>query len=357
MKTLLLHLQPRVINRVAIIVAFCLVHGFSYSQKTLIITEIMSNPVSVSDAAGEWFEIYNVGKDAVQLNGFIISSGSSSVTITSASPLYIGASKFFVFGLSSDFALNGGVKVDYVYSTISLANAADDLAISNANNVIIDKVIYSSTKPGISRSLSPFHFEYRSSEDNLDWGDAGSFYNTEDKGTPGSMNDFANIDTDNDGVSDFEEINIGIDPNDPDTDDDGLSDAIEIGVMGYYADTSTKTDPLRVDSDNGGVRDGEEDENLNGKVDLGEKNPLDPSDDLVTGSMDELIVVEQFKLYPQPAFNVVCVSSLGAYKIYNQQGVIVAFGQVDDFKIDISSLNSGFYHLFLNGKVSKLMVK
>ena len=52
METLLQHLPSCFIKKVAIIVTFWLVHGVSYSQKTLIITEIMSVP----DVAGEWFE-------------------------------------------------------------------------------------------------------------------------------------------------------------------------------------------------------------------------------------------------------------------------------------------------------------
>jgi hypothetical protein len=71
-------------------------------------------------------------------------------------------------------------------------------------------------------------------------------------------------DTDDDGLSDGDEVNVhGTDPLDPDTDDDGLSDGDEVNVHG--------TDPLDADTDDDGLVDGLE-------VDLG-LDPLDPDSD------------------------------------------------------------------------------
>ncbi|MFC1808363.1 C25 family cysteine peptidase, partial [Candidatus Omnitrophota bacterium] len=57
-------------------------------------------------------------------------------------------------------------------------------------------------------------------------------------------------DSDEDGLSDDEEIEAGTDPNDPDSDDDGLIDGDEVNTHG--------TDPLNPDSDGDGVNDGDE---------------------------------------------------------------------------------------------------
>lgn len=131
-------------------------------------------------------------------------------------------------------------------------------------------------------------------------------------------------DSDGDGILDHIETQIGSDPNDADSDDDGVRDGMEIdwdkdsdgdGIinvldpdsdndklfdgteMGFdcagpgtdiaaghcIADMDngvTTTSPIDADTDGGSLPDGEEDTNKNGAMDDGEKNPLDPSDDL-----------------------------------------------------------------------------
>jgi uncharacterized repeat protein (TIGR01451 family) len=125
------------------------------------------------------------------------------------------------------------------------------------------------------------------------------------------------VDTDDDGISDGGEDDIGTDPMDADTDDDGvidgdelgpdqdsdgdgvnnpldadsdndgLPDGTELGLPCSHADTdpsagscvpdadngATKTNPLERDTDGGGARDGSEDWNLNGAIDPGETDP------------------------------------------------------------------------------------
>ncbi len=131
------------------------------------------------------------------------------------------------------------------------------------------------------------------------------------------------IDTDGDGLTDDVEVSIGTDPNDadsdddgvqdgdepdfgqdtdgdglinaldPDSDNDGLFDGTELGLDCSGADTdasagfcvadaddgATTTNPLDADTDHGGVPDGNEDTNLDGKIDPGETDPNDPADD------------------------------------------------------------------------------
>ena len=70
------------------------------------------------------------------------------------------------------------------------------------------------------------------------------------------------VDTDGDGLADWNEAGLGTDPYNPDSDGDGLSDGDEINVYG--------TNPLNADTDGDGLSDGWE-------VAHG-KNPLDPND-------------------------------------------------------------------------------
>ena len=107
-------------------------------------------------------------------------------------------------------------------------------------------------------------------------------------------------DSDDDGVKDGDEPNFAddtdgdgtINARDPDSDGDGLFDGTELGkdcaAAGTDAtklhcvadaDGGTTTNPLDPDTDHGGVKDGDEDTNHDGKVDDGERDPNDASDD------------------------------------------------------------------------------
>ena len=77
-------------------------------------------------------------------------------------------------------------------------------------------------------------------------------------------------DTDNDGLFDYIEFQIGTDIEKADTDGDGLSDYYEIMSMSY--------DPTKMDTDNNGINDGEEDLDNDGLTNLKELEiNIDPS--------------------------------------------------------------------------------
>jgi hypothetical protein len=148
-------------------------------------------------------------------------------------------------------------------------------------------------------------------------------------------------DTDGDGLTDSQELALGTNPNDLDSDDDGISDGDEVNGTGPLtastktnplisdtdgdgikdgtevgvttliadpdgagpllgtnvsagnfipdADSATKTDPTKADTDADGLPDGIEDTNKNGKFDTGETNPLNidtDGDGLLDGAED-----------------------------------------------------------------------
>jgi hypothetical protein len=95
-----------------------------------------------------------------------------------------------------------------------------------------------------------------------------------------------NTDTDGDGVLDWDETNrFGTSNFSTDSDGDGVPDKAEIFAYAERADVGPDDDfdGLRAekdyDSDNGGLKDGDEDLNGNGVVDPGETDPFDPLDD------------------------------------------------------------------------------
>lgn len=170
-------------------------HSSVSAQQTLVITEIMANPSAVTDAAGEWFEIYNKGASAVGINKLILSSGSSKDTLFSVTPVILPPGAYFVFGTNVDMNTNGNVKIDYAYDRIGLANAEDDITISDSNGVQIDKVTYLTSKSGESYSLSTDHLDATENDTPSNWCFGVTPYNSSDAGTPGAANDCHTIAT------------------------------------------------------------------------------------------------------------------------------------------------------------------
>ncbi|WP_422108066.1 HYR domain-containing protein [Winogradskyella sp.] len=107
----------------------------------LMITEVMQNPDDVTDANGEYFEVYNNETEPVNLKGWTISD-SGTDTHTIATDLIVGPESFIVLGINDDPATNGGVDVDYEYSGIALDNTADEIILTDATSTEIDRVEY-----------------------------------------------------------------------------------------------------------------------------------------------------------------------------------------------------------------------
>ena len=161
----------------------------------VVINEIMQNPGAVSDSAGEWFELYNAGSSSVDINGWTIEDNDTdSHTIDSANgTTTIAAGGYLVLGRNATTSSNGGVTVDYVYGSWTLANGADEVVLVDASSVEQDRVEYDGGPDfpdpnGASMALKATNLDNNQSgnwcESQNVW--AGS---VGDRGTPGAAND------------------------------------------------------------------------------------------------------------------------------------------------------------------------
>jgi len=124
---------------------FCLIFTcfFSSTSKAatvsdLLITEIMANPLAVTDTRGEWFELFNPTNESVDLNGILLSDdGSNRHTISSSTSLLINPGSYFVMGRNGDSSLNGGFTANYVYSSFSLGNTQDQIIFSDLSGELL----------------------------------------------------------------------------------------------------------------------------------------------------------------------------------------------------------------------------
>ncbi|HEU4452941.1 MAG TPA: DNA/RNA non-specific endonuclease [Longimicrobium sp.] len=169
----------------------------------LVINEIMANPNVVADASGEWFEIYNAGLNAVDLNGWVIRSGGGSVDLaghTINTSVVVPGRGYAVIAAVSNSATNGGVTASYAYGTaITLANNTTDwLVLRTPGGAQMDSVSWgaaagetaASPPAGSSRALgAPLSNNLYLSGATSKWFTSNTPYGPGDNnGTPGADN-------------------------------------------------------------------------------------------------------------------------------------------------------------------------
>ncbi len=181
----------------------------SLATGDLVINEFQANPTVVSDADGEWFEIYNQLGDDVDLEGLVISDlGGESFTVSGS--LVIPGRGYLVFGINDDTAANDGVAVDYVYSGFLLGNSGDEIVLNNGS-ADIDQVAWDSSW-GIS---SGYAMQLDMSAGG--WCAATDLYGASNYGTPGAANGACAVshDADGDGYDDMGYGGTDCDDTDP----------------------------------------------------------------------------------------------------------------------------------------------
>jgi len=168
------------------------------SAGDLIISEIMQNPSAVGDNLGEWFEVYNTSGSDIDLEGWTISDlGSESHTIANGAPLIVAANSYLVFGINDDSATNGGVTVNYQYSSYNLSNSDDEIVLTCdplGASIGIDTVAYDGgpnfpDPTGASMTLNPSNLDGIDNNAGENWCEGTTAYGSGDLGTPGTAND------------------------------------------------------------------------------------------------------------------------------------------------------------------------
>jgi hypothetical protein len=171
------------------------------TQRNLVINEVFVNPGgTITDALGEWFEIYNAGSRPVDLQNLVIAdsaaSGRRPYHLISSS-VVIQPGGYAVLGNTANTTSNGGVPVDYAYgAALQLANSLDAVKIARVagtDTVTIDRTQYASAavsaQNGISRELKNPALD-NGNMDGSNWADASvtSVYGPGGRGTPKAPN-------------------------------------------------------------------------------------------------------------------------------------------------------------------------
>jgi predicted extracellular nuclease len=177
--------------RFALLLVITTCSGAAYAQ--IVINEIMQNPSAVSDANGEWFELFNSTGADVDIDGWTIEDNDVDAhVIDNGGPLVVPAGGYIVLGVNADSSANGGVTVAYQYpSDFFLSNSSDELVLRDGGLTEIDRVEWDdgATFPdpnGASMSLID-----PALDNNVggNWCTASTPFGDGDLGTPGAAND------------------------------------------------------------------------------------------------------------------------------------------------------------------------
>ncbi len=125
----------------------------------LFISEFMANPAAVSDSKGEYIEIFNGGEEIVNLADWRIEDLDGEGH-TIAGELLIQPGAYLVMARNGTLSDNGGVAVNYVYSSFQLANGDDEIVLLSPAGVTVDSVTWGggglSIDAGVSLERSDF---------------------------------------------------------------------------------------------------------------------------------------------------------------------------------------------------------
>lgn len=158
----------------------------------IVINEFIPNPAVVTDANGEWLELYNAGGSQVDIVGWTIKDdGSNSHVIATANgTTTIAAGGYLVLGANDDSTVNGGVTVNYDYSSFSLGNGEDEIVLVDDSSTEQDRVDYARSAWESIASGVAFALKATDLDNNIggNWCLATTSYG-DNTGTPGAAND------------------------------------------------------------------------------------------------------------------------------------------------------------------------
>jgi hypothetical protein len=152
--------------------------GLTAAVSDLLISEVMADPVALSDGQGEWFELFNPTDEQINLLGIDLGDDGSS-RHRFDSDLLILPGEFLTLARSAD----PGFTPDYIYSNFSLSNGSDEIVLRDGLTELL-RLDYGPgfSAPGRSRELQQLPMMASNYSLTL----ASLSYGAGDIGTPGS---------------------------------------------------------------------------------------------------------------------------------------------------------------------------
>ncbi|MBG7611524.1 lamin tail domain-containing protein [Polaribacter sp. BAL334] len=180
-------------------------NSFSQNPGDIVITEIMKDPVTISDDYGEWFEVHNTTGAPIDLLNWVIRDqpGTSQNSVTITSSVIVPAGGYITLGRGgvTDTAspeFNGGITHAYVYDfAFLMANGDDEVILERPDGqggfIVIDEVFYTDANfPDTTGASMQLDSALLSGDNNSgnSWCVSTTVYDAtnNNKGTPGAAN-------------------------------------------------------------------------------------------------------------------------------------------------------------------------
>ena len=162
------------------------------AEGAVIVTEFLPDPATVTDAKGEWIELYNPATAAVDLYGHTLSTKSGDHLFTGGGKFVIKGHSYFVVCANTDPKQNGGVTCDSGWDpSTMLVNSGGFIKLSGPKATVFN-VSYDANddKAGVANQLSGDKLGAKLGADiSTGWCYASKTYGVGNYGTPGAAND------------------------------------------------------------------------------------------------------------------------------------------------------------------------
>ena len=167
----------------------------------LVIHEVMIDPSAVSDADGEWVEIYNRGGSPVDLLDHRLADDNkddSVIVETWSGSLIVDPGEFVLICSLDDYFDNGGVDCHGVieYETwgggFALSNSGDEVILLTPDGDVLDAVEYGEgfSVAGVAMGLDNDWVTHTGNDKESHWCEQDSRMSFGDEGTPGRSNNY-----------------------------------------------------------------------------------------------------------------------------------------------------------------------
>lgn len=263
------------------------IYSFSFASTSL--SGSYSITVNATDASSSFvrtaFTSFTAAPADIAISGLINDQG-----VDTNSNSYFDILRFNVpvtISVANNYRLTASL-IDSNSETISMVNSGVLPLTTDADSITVEIDALDIVKHNMAGPYTLYGIEISDADTGLTMADA-----TDHTTTPYQLSEFEPLDSDGDGLSDALEQSIGTDPSKTDTDEDGVSDYDEVAFDGDDSAylPGADTNPLAPDSDGDTMTDGYE-------IAYG----LDPLIDDTPGDLDNdnLTNIQEYEIHTRP---------------------------------------------------------